>query len=257
MSNKTLAKAIKSNGHTRGMFAPETEVKVDRRFDITLTGTMPLLMHWDNPESELSEDRLAYAAAHRGDHAKGDDRSPAWTWFYYVSFDAHPNGKNEVGIPWEYIVRILGDAGAQMKGAKANSTLKREAVASVMPIVDEHLCYPLRLGSKKRTLTYEQLKPMVGVKEFRSHVEFARKNDFNLLVKRAAVGQSRHVRVRPQFPVWQVTIPVTLLASTQLSGDSFGQLWKHAERLGIGDWRPSAPKSPGIYGTFKAEIQEV
>lgn len=67
------------------------------------------------------------------------------------------------------------------------------------------------------------------------------------------VGTSKVIRTRPCFPIWScdfnVTIDNTVIEADQILGalESAGKL------VGIGDWRPGAPRG-GSYGRFEAEV---
>jgi hypothetical protein len=78
---------------------------------------------------------------------------------------------------------------------------------------------------------------------------------FRLFVKRAAVGSSKHVRVRPRFDDWTVRGTATIV-SPDLSLDIVNQLFELAGNVGLGDWRPGG-KTPGPFGMFTATIEQV
>ena len=89
---------------------------------------------------------------------------------------------------------------------------------------------------------------------FAKHIEGARKLGFDLMVKRAKIGQKKHVRVRPIFKDWQVR-GVISVTEPAITDSVLEQLFEIAGRLvGLGDWRPSAPQSPGPYGMFTAVL---
>jgi hypothetical protein len=100
----------------------------------------------------------------------------------------------------------------------------------------------------------EALPPM---SKFRDHVMHCRKLGFQLYAKRAPVGASKHVRVRPRFEKWEVTgrFKVSAAAQDSLDETMLSKLFVLAgEQSGLGDWRPSSPKSPGPFGQFKAAL---
>lgn len=73
---------------------------------------------------------------------------------------------------------------------------------------------------------------------------------FSTLVK---VGQARVLRTRPVFRSWSVEFEVTYDAEV-IKGETVLQSLVDAGRLvGLGDWRPGAPKG-GSWGRFDAEI---
>ena len=62
------------------------------------------------------------------------------------------------------------------------------------------------------------------------------------------------VRTRPLVQTgWTMTIPVELDADI-IDRDTFEQIAEIAgHRIGLGDWRPAAPKVPGSFGRFTVE----
>src|SRR5262245_11106226 len=61
------------------------------------------------------------------------------------------------------------------------------------------------------------------------------------------------IRYRPGFPTWSAVLPISFNASL-LSVKSLIHLVDGAGQGGVGEWRPSAPKSAsGSYGTFKVD----
>jgi hypothetical protein len=93
--------------------------------------------------------------------------------------------------------------------------------------------------------------------KFSDHIKECRNLGFDLLVKRASVGSSKHVRVRPRFDEWQVRGSITV-SEPAITQDVLEQLFELAGRYaGLCDWRPSSPKKPGPYGMFTAEVKPV
>lgn len=65
------------------------------------------------------------------------------------------------------------------------------------------------------------------------------------------------IRYRPGFPDWKAVLPITFNASL-LSLSSLVHLVDAAGQGGIGEWRPSAPKSAsGSFGTFRVNTEEM
>lgn len=211
-------------------------------YSFKLVGTMPLLMHADDVLA--SDDLMAWRKdpRNKGVSVAGDDRSPAWTWQTYLYSD----GQN-VAMPQECIMAALRFAGAKISG-KGKTTFKSMSQSGLL--IGSDFCEFLSNGKPV---------PMAEIRKFRDrpfsdHVKTVRDMDFDLSIKRAAVGTNKHVRVRPKFDDWQVcgTIAVSEAAITE---DVLYQLFEIAGRLaGLGDWRPSAPKKPGPFGMFTVEI---
>jgi hypothetical protein len=65
------------------------------------------------------------------------------------------------------------------------------------------------------------------------------------------------IRYRPGFPEWSAVLPITFNASL-LSVKSLIHLVDGAGQGGVGEWRPSAPKSAsGSYGTFRVDTDKL
>jgi hypothetical protein len=63
------------------------------------------------------------------------------------------------------------------------------------------------------------------------------------------------LRYRPGFPEWKTVLPITFNAGL-LSLDSLVHLVDGAGQGGVGEWRPSAPKSAsGGCGTFRVDTE--
>jgi hypothetical protein len=63
--------------------------------------------------------------------------------------------------------------------------------------------------------------------------------------------------VRPRFSRWSCSGTITVL-DEMITEDVLRNILVFAGRYsGIGDWRPSAPKSPGPWGKFSVELKEV
>ena len=214
-----------------------------KRFQFTLTGFMPLLMHADNIEGsdELKEWRSN--PQNKGLSVAGDDRSPAWTWQTYC----YHNGKHLV-MPSENIMVALRQAGAQMI-MKKQKTFK-EATQSGL-LISSEACEFRANG--------EQVKwsDVVAMREktFAEQSAASKKLGFDLFVKRARVGMSKHIRVRPKFSVWSVTGEVMVLRP-EITADILAQLFELAGKAGLCDWRP-AGKTPGPYGQSDAVVVEI
>ena len=67
------------------------------------------------------------------------------------------------------------------------------------------------------------------------------------------VGQAKVMRTRPVFPVWSVEFSASI-DNTVIEAETVLQALENAGKLvGIGDWRPGAPRG-GSFGRFEAEI---
>jgi len=65
------------------------------------------------------------------------------------------------------------------------------------------------------------------------------------------------VRVRPRFDNWSCGGTVTVF-DDMITTDVLKNILTFAGTYaGLGDWRPSSPKSPGPFGKFTAEVKQV
>lgn len=224
-----------------------------KQYRITLTGLSPLLMHNDNLAfgEKLSSWRLD--PANKELSVSGDDRSPAWTWLGYCYHDGQ-----ELGIPSDNLMTMFREGGAKVKTGKNAETYKKQTQAGIL--VDQQQ-WRLILPTAPDGV---QIKPLwsalMGENEFGRHVEYAEANGFELLVKRAKIGAAKHVRVRPMFRSWSAVGSFTVVDEDQsgLSMPVLDRILSQAGALcGLGDWRPSSPKSSGTFGRFSAALQRL
>jgi hypothetical protein len=215
------------------------------RFSFELTGSMPLLMHADDVEKADELSAWRKDPKNKSVSVAGDDRSPAWSWQTYLYSDA-----KAVVMPQECIMAALRFAGAKIAG-KGKTTFKALSQSGIV-ISSDHCKFtqndqPVMLADLSRFKN----------EPFSVHARTVRDMGFELLVKRAAVGASKHVRVRPKFDAWKVSGQLETLDAA-INGDVINQLFEIAGNLaGLGDWRPSAPKKPGPYGMFKSKIATI
>lgn len=212
------------------------------RYEFTLTGTTPMLHHADDVawSDELGEWRKD--PKNKSLSKPGDDRSPAWTWLGGVYHDGE-----QIALPSDNLAVAIRQAGARviMKGAK---TFKEESVSGLW-IEEDYL--PIRVDGK--TIPVEKVLALKTSNEFPHHIKTVEKLGFKLFVKRAAVGQSKHVRVRARFDTWSIT-GTALVESEVLKPDVLSQIFAIAGRIGVGSWRPGG-KTPGRFGMFSATIR--
>jgi hypothetical protein len=94
------------------------------------------------------------------------------------------------------------------------------------------------------------------VEDFDEHLDYVRTLGFELDVRRARVGQSKHVRVRPLFSNWSASGRL-MVTDDQLTTDVLRTILREAGiYVGLLEWRPSAGR-PGPFGTFTVDVQEV
>lgn len=217
-----------------------------RTYHVTLTGKTPLLMHHDNIEWADFMDAWKADPDNKKHSKAGDDRTPAWRWLGCVYHDGQA-----VGMPAANIMRSLMEGGAMVPvpGGKAGKTFKAQTQSGMMSV--EPL-WPLAIDGV--ALKWADLESLKDTAKFSEHKEMTRALGFELLVKRAKIGTTKHVRVRPQFAVgWQVRGSLAVW-DEQLDDGALARILEYAGQYkGLGDWRPGG-KTPGPYGTFEAKI---
>jgi len=209
-----------------------------QRFEVAIEGLTPLLMHNNNLEA-----RDAIAARGRHGGKAGDDRSPADTWKASLYVD-----DKQVCVPAENFLAALLKAGSGVNIGKMK-TLK--AASQSMFFSDFYV--PLLVNDV--TIAREDIDVIDG--DFRTQCDGAKSFGFSLFVKPCSVNGKSHVRVRPRFDRWNARLQFETDHEDLLSGEGrIDALWYGAGKWGIGDWRPSAPKKPGMYGMFKATVTQ-
>jgi len=213
-----------------------------KKYKFTMTGFMALLMHADNIEGSDELQEWRKQPANKGISVAGDDRSPGWTWQTYC----YHNGEHIV-MPSENIMVALRQAGAQMI-LKKQKTFKEITQSGLL--IDGESC---EFRCHGRQIDWPSIEAMKD-KPFKEQAEAVRKLGFELFVKRARVGTSKHVRVRPKFNNWSVSGEILVLKQ-EITGEILQQLFDLAGRAGLCDWRP-AGKTPGPYGQSEVVVEE-
>jgi hypothetical protein len=219
-----------------------------RRYAVTVTGTNPLLMHADSVEWTDQIKLWQKDPENKKVSIAGDDRSPAWTWIGALYHD----GK-VVAMPSDNLMTALREGGGMVPvpGAKGNKTFKSQTQSGLL--VNEAY-WPLIINGA--TIPVDEIKQLLNEEDFSRHQETAKRLGFELFVKRAAVNRAKHVRVRPRFDRWQVSGTISVF-DEQITTEVLISVLDMAGRYkGLCDWRPSS-KTPGPFGTFVTEIQEV
>ena len=223
-----------------------------KHYEITLTGTTPLICHADN--LAFSEKIRAWQKdpANKELSQAGDDRSPAWTWIGYAYHD-----DKYLTMSADNLATCIREGGTKVptgnkKGDKSYKKLSQSGIVMDMPE------YELTIDGKHIPL--EPIRALIGNNDFFHHMEVAEELGFELFVKRAKVQMSKHVRVRPLFRNWQVRGTITILDEEMfgLPREIVQKIFDQAGMFcGLGDWRPGSPKSPGFYGKFVTTLREI
>lgn len=217
------------------------------RYQIILEGETPLLMHRDN--IQFSERVRAWQQENRSLSVAGDDRTPAWSWIGSL----YDDGKY-VGLNADNMMTMLREGGAKVPTGSKNETYKRQTQSG---IVLEEICPPLLVNGKR--LEMAPISALLDEDVFEAHVEAVREMGFDLLVKRAKVGTSKHIRVRPMFEKWAVITTLMVVDPKEygITQEVLQKILNKAGSLcGLGDWRPSS-RTPGQFGRFSATVEPI
>ena len=217
-----------------------------RSYSVAIKGTTPLLMHWDNIDAQDQTKAWLRVPANKAQSIPGDDRSPAWTWIGSLYHDG-----DIVSVPFFNLMACIQAGATRVPTGKRGATFKK-LVQSGIVIEEEFI--PLITGGKQ--IPVEKILKLMAEREadFSVHQSTAAQLGFELYVRRAVVGASKHVRVRPRFNDWGLEVTLSV-HSDAIREPELNTILSEAGRCGIGDWRPSAPKNPGPFGQFIAEIR--
>lgn len=215
-------------------------------YRVRITGLTPLLMHHDDVEWADAMEAWKMDPKNKETSRAGDDRTPAFRWLGCLYHDGEA-----VAIPSDNLSTCMREGGAMipLPNGKKNQTFKAKTQSglAVDPVY-------WRLSVNGREIPLAPLLALRDEKSFEKHHETTRALGFRLHVKRAKVGQTKHIRVRPYFDNWSAEGSI-IVTDEQITSDALSQILSYAGRYkGIGDWRPSSKQSPGPYGQFKAEI---
>lgn len=230
----------------RGETTDGRKGKTMRRYNVTLTGETPMMMHRDNIGFSEKIQKWQKDPANKALSQAGDDRSPAWTWIGYLYHDGRV-----LGMPSDNLMTMLREGGAKVT-KKGKETYKRYTQSGL--IIDQQQ-FVLSVANGEQ-VKVSDIEPLIGENDFCAHLEAAERLGFELLVKRAAVGRAKHVRVRPLFRAWTLTGSVTVLDEDRsgLTREALQTVFDIGGALcGLGDWRPSSGAS-GTFGRFSARL---
>lgn len=219
-----------------------------KTFAVTLTGKTPILMHSDNIEWADQMAAWKDSAANKKGSKAGDDRSPAWRWIGALYHD-----DEQIVIPSDNIARCLMEGGAMVPvpGGKNGKTFKAQTQSGMMTGEAE---WPLLVNGKP--IPVKKLLGLTKEQDFARHKTVASELGFSLHVKRAKIGSSKHVRVRPRFDKWS-TFGTLVVTDDQITKAALVEILDYAGRYkGLCDWRPGG-RTPGPWGMFSAEVKEV
>jgi len=197
-------------------------------------------MHQDNIEWSDYMDAWRADPANAKRSKAGDDRTPAFRWLGSVYHD-----HKVICIGQENLSRCLMEAGALMPTGKGQKTFKAQTQSGMR--VDQ-LLVPLLVDGQP--IPWKPLEALRDTPSFPDHMAAANKAGFSLFIKRAKIGQAKHIRVRPRFDSWgfEFTVSVTDDAITEQILRTIFDL--AGQYKGLCDWRPGC-KTPGSFGIFR------
>jgi len=215
-------------------------------YKVKLTGETPLLMHWDNIDWCEVMQRWAKDPANKKDGVAGDDRTPAFRWLGRMYHEA-----GRVVIPSDNLMTVLREGGSKVLTGKKGATFKRLTQSGLL--VNESAWRLTIDGAEIDAAAL--IAKLKNEADFEVHKAEVEKLGFSLFVKRARVNQTKHIRVRPRFDRWEISGTISVLEDN-ITKDILQTILTYAGvQCGIGDWRPSSPKSPGPFGRFVAEVK--
>jgi hypothetical protein len=217
---------------------------IGQDYEFVLEGASALLMHADDIIAADELDAWRKDPKHKSVSVAGDDRSPAWSWMTGLYSDG-----THVAMPSYCVMASLRQAGAKVSARKGSF----KSMSQSGLLISSDFC---RLTNRGEPIAMGDILAFKN-EPFSKHVAGARSLGFDLLVRRARIGKAKHVRVRPIFDHWRVSGLVKVLEPA-ITQDILAQLFDVAGRLvGLGDWRPGSPTSPGPYGMFTSTVKPV
>jgi len=218
-----------------------------RNYNVTITGKTPLLLHSDNIEWADFMDEWRNNPDNKKLSKAGDDRTPAWRWLGCL----YHNNKH-IGLPQGNIMRCLMEGGAMVPvpGGKNGKTFKSQTQSGMMCVEP----FWVLTTADGNTISWSDVEELKDVNNFMQNKQRAQELGMDLFVKRAKIGQAKHIRVRPMLePGWSVSGSIAVW-DEQITEDVLSQIFLYAGQYkGLGDWRPGG-KTPGPHGMFTAEI---
>ena len=218
-----------------------------KNYAVTLTGATDLLMHRDNIDFGAKTRAWQKDPANKKMSVAGDDRSPAWSWLSCLY-----TAGGQVVIDSDNIMSMLRDGGKKCSAPTGRGSMKAQTQSG---IICNEIGWPITLADG-RNIDSNALLAMVKESEFEEHEKAAQEAGFVLFVKRARVGTSKHVRVRPRFSNWSASGTLTVV-DPSITLEMLQHILTFAGCFcGVGDWRPSSPM-PGQFGRFTATITKL
>jgi hypothetical protein len=206
-------------------------------------------MHSDDIDWADEMDAWKTDKDNRKNSKAGDDRTPAHRWIGSL----YRNDAGEIVLPTENLMRCLMEGGAMVlvPGGKSGKTFKAQTQSGIMP---REIGWPLCIDGKP--INAAPIKKLLKERDFSVHKETVKELGFSLFLKRARIGQSKHIRVRPRFESWSATGELVVVDEQITDGVLADILEMSGKYKGLGDWRPSS-KTPGTFGMFEATLRQI
>jgi hypothetical protein len=218
---------------------------MDQEYRFELSGKTPILFHNNDVEEGDRLKAWRDETANRPQFSPGDDRTPPWSW----QTTLHHDGEH-LAIPHEIIMRTLGAAAAKIT-LRGQTTFK--SVCQSGMFLNDDFC-KFTVNGKQIPLT--TIRAMAG-NSFHDQAEKVKKLGFSLFLKRVTVQKSKHIRVRAKFFPWTLEGNIVVVEDA-ITSAVLQQMFEIAgRRCGLLDWRPNAPKNPGPYGQFYAQLTPI
>ena len=219
-----------------------------RNYSVKLEGVTPMLMHQDSIEWSERVDRWLKIPENKKASKAGDDRTPAWKWIGGLYYDS-----GYVCVPSDNLMTCIRE-GASKVVRQGKETYKK--LSQSLMLVNE-ISWAVQVGGKPVPFTDADRDMLCAESDFEKHLEFAASRGFSLFMKRARIGQAKHIRIRPRFEAgWAARGTLTVLDDEIIDEQVVQDIWRMAGSLcGLNDWRPSSPQSPGSFGKFVAEVK--
>ncbi len=216
-----------------------------KTYKVKITGTMPLLLHSDNIEWADRMDEWRKNSKNKQKSKAGDDRTPPWRWIGCLYHD-----KSILTIPCENIMRCIMEGAKDVPTGKGKKTFKAQSQSGIH---SGSYQWPLLVAGK--TIAMKGINALLDEDlSFAQQIKAVSNLGFSLFMKRARVGQAKHIRVRPRFDEW-ATIGELVVTDVQITKEILEDILDIGGRLkGLGDWRPGSP-TPGPFGMFTAEVE--
>jgi hypothetical protein len=219
------------------------------RYELEIIGRQPLLFHQDSIDWSDSMTAWKDNSDNVNSSKAGDDRSPPWRWLGSLYHD-----NKHVIMPADNFMKSLMGGGAMVPvpGGKGGKTFKAQTMSGIIP---GNIGWPLLIDGKP--IPIAPFLELANVNDSEKHKQAAIDHGFSLFLKRAKISSSKHVRVRPKFDTWSF-LPDLIITDEQITHKVLEDFVRMAGKYkGLGDWRPSSPKSPGSFGIFEGTVKKI